>query len=321
MNRPVTRGGSVRRRPVHGVMLLDKPLGYSSTQALAKVKWLLRAEKAGHTGTLDPLATGVLPLCFGSATKFSQTQLDADKSYEATLVFGQTTSTGDSEGHVVQSRPVPALDQALLDGVAHRFMGPQSQVPPMYSALKQDGKPLYEYARAGETRVRAARAITIRALRLTLGEDGQTATLQVTCSKGTYVRTLAEDIGEAIGCGAHLSALRRTATGHFDLAQCLTLDQLERLSEDERLDQLLGAESLLPTEHAVTLGEADAARFLTGLRRRGAWSDRELVAVWGDQPAALLGSAHIKAGELIPTRLLSPIEIQQTLAQAKPETL
>ncbi len=321
MNRPVTRGGSVRRRPVHGVMLLDKPLGYSSTQALAKVKWLLRAEKAGHTGTLDPLATGVLPLCFGSATKFSQTQLDADKSYEATLVFGQTTSTGDSEGHVVQSRPVPALDQALLDGVAHRFMGPQSQVPPMYSALKQDGKPLYEYARAGETRVRAARAITIHALRLTLGEDGQTATLQVTCSKGTYVRTLAEDIGEAIGCGAHLSALRRTATGHFDLAQCLTLDQLERLSEDERLDQLLGAESLLPTEHAVTLGEADAARFLTGLRRRGAWSDRELVAVWGDQPAALLGSAHIKAGELIPTRLLSPIEIQQTLAQAKPETL
>lgn len=321
MNRPVTRGGSVRRRPVHGVMLLDKPLGYSSTQALAKVKWLLRAEKAGHTGTLDPLATGVLPLCFGSATKFSQTQLDADKSYEATLVLGQTTSTGDSEGHVVQSRPVPALDQALLDGVAHRFMGPQSQVPPMYSALKQDGKPLYEYARAGETRVRAARAITIHALRLTLGEDGQTATLQVTCSKGTYVRTLAEDIGEAIGCGAHLSALRRTATGHFDLAQCLTLDQLERLSEDERLDQLLGAESLLPTEHAVTLGEADAARFLTGLRRRGAWSDRELVAVWGDQPAALLGSAHIKAGELIPTRLLSPIEIQQTLAQAKPETL
>lgn len=321
MNRPVTRGGSVRRRPVHGVMLLDKPLGYSSTQALAKVKWLLRAEKAGHTGTLDPLATGVLPLCFGSATKFSQTQLDADKSYEATLVFGQTTSTGDSEGHVVQSRPVPALDQALLDGVAHRFMGPQSQVPPMYSALKQDGKPLYEYARAGETRVRAARAITIHALRLTLGEDGQTATLQVTCSKGTYVRTLAEDIGEAIGCGAHLSALRRTATGHFELAQCLTLDQLERLSEDERLDQLLGAESLLPTEHAVTLGEADAARFLTGLRRRGAWSDRELVAVWGDQPAALLGSAHIKAGELIPTRLLSPIEIQQTLAQAKPETL
>ena len=321
MNRPVTRGGSVRRRPVHGVMLLDKPLGYSSTQALAKVKWLLRAEKAGHTGTLDPLATGVLPLCFGSATKFSQTQLDADKSYEATLVLGQTTSTGDSEGHVVQSRPVPALDQALLDGVAHRFMGPQSQVPPMYSALKQDGKPLYEYARAGETRVRSARAITIHALRLTLGEDGQTATLQVTCSKGTYVRTLAEDIGEAIGCGAHLSALRRTATGHFDLAQCLTLDQLERLSEDERLDQLLGAESLLPTEHAVTLGEADAARFLTGLRRRGAWSDRELVAVWGDQPAALLGSAHIKAGELIPTRLLSPIEIQQTLAQAKPETL
>jgi tRNA pseudouridine55 synthase len=145
--------------------------------------------------------------------------------------------------------------------------------------------------------------------------------MQVQCSKGTYVRTLAEDIGEALGCGAYLSALRRTATGDFRLPQCLTLDQIEALSEDERLSQLLGAESLLPSEHSVTLTSSEAARFLTGLRRRGPWPDRELVAVWGDEPAALLGSAHIKAGELIPTRLLSPIEIQQTLVQAKPATL
>lgn len=321
MSRPVTRGGSVRRRPVHGVMLLDKPLGYSSTQALAKVKWLLRAEKAGHTGTLDPLATGVLPLCFGAATKFSQTQLDADKAYEATLMLGQTTTTGDSEGDVITTRAVPELDQAQLDAMAVRFSGAQSQVPPMYSALKQDGKPLYEYARAGETRVRAARDIQIHALTLTLGSRTNEVKMQVQCSKGTYVRTLAEDIGEALGCGAYLSALRRTATGDFRLPQCLTLDQIEALSEDERLSQLLGAESLLPSEHSVTLTSSEAARFLTGLRRRGPWPDRELVAVWGDEPAALLGSAHIKAGELIPTRLLSPIEIQQTLVQAKPATL
>ncbi|MEY2994007.1 MAG: hypothetical protein RL357_942, partial [Pseudomonadota bacterium] len=179
MSRPATRGGSVRRRPVHGVMLLDKPLGYSSTQALAKVKWLLRAEKAGHTGTLDPLATGVLPLCFGAATKFSQTQLDADKAYEATLMLGHTTTTGDSEGDVITTRAVPELDQAQLDAMAVRFSGAQSQVPPMYSALKQDGKPLYEYARAGETRVRAARDIQIHALTLTLGSRTNEVKMQV----------------------------------------------------------------------------------------------------------------------------------------------
>ena len=318
MSRPTTRGGSVRRRPVHGVMLLDKPLGFSSTQALAKVKWLLRAEKAGHTGTLDPLATGVLPLCFGSATKFSQTQLNADKAYEATMVLGQTTVTGDAEGAVLVTRAVPALDQGQLDALAARFTGPQAQVPPMYSALKQDGKPLYEYARAGETRERLARDITVHALTLTLGEKPNTVTMRVTCSKGTYVRTLAEDLGEAMGCGAHLGSLRRTCTGQFSLHQCLTIEQLEGLSEDERLDKLLGAETLLPSEHAVTLNPSEAARFLTGLRRRGDWPDRDLVAVWGDAPVALLGSAHVKAGELIPTRLLSPIEIQQTLAQAKP---
>ena len=317
MSRPASRGGSVRRRPVHGVMLLDKPLGFSSTQALAKVKWLLRAEKGGHTGTLDPMATGVLPLCFGAATKFSQTQLDADKSYEAIMVLGQTTTTGDAEGEVLSNRVVPEFTDGELNALAQRFTGAQTQVPPMYSALKQDGKPLYEYARQGVTRERAARPVTIHSLTLRAGSIANTLMMQVTCSKGTYVRTLAEDIGEAMGCGAHLSALRRTATGGFELSQCVTLETIENMAETERLAQLQGAEVLLPKEHGVTLSNDEAARFLTGLRRRGDWANQDLVAVWGERPRALLGSAHITAGELIPTRLLSPIEIQQTLAQAE----
>jgi tRNA pseudouridine55 synthase len=316
MNRPQQRGGSVRRRPVHGVLLLDKPLGFSSTQALAKAKWLLRAEKGGHTGTLDPLATGVLPLCFGAATKFSQIHLDADKSYEATLRLGQTTTTGDAEGQVLLERKPPVLTAADLAAVVQRFSGWIEQVPPMYSALKQDGKPLYEYARAGETRERAARRVCIHALSLTPTEDASTLRLAVRCSKGTYVRTLAEDIGEALGCGAHLIALRRTATGDFGLTQCMSLETLEATPEDERIRLLHTTDILLPQDGAVSLDADEAGRFLTGLRRRGPWPNAELVAVWGDQPRALLGSAHIQAGELIPTRLLSPLEIEQTLVQS-----
>ena len=309
----------VQRRPVHGVLLLDKPLGLSSNQALQKAKWLLRAEKAGHTGTLDPLATGVLPLCFGAATKFSALHLDADKTYQATLCLGVTTSTGDAEGEVTGRQPVPAIDDAALEAVRQRFLGAITQVPPMHSALKKDGKALYEYARAGIEVERAPRDVQIHALKLALAHTQQAQPaieIEVTCSKGTYIRTLGEDIGKALGCGGHLTRLRRTATGPFTAADCITLEALEAMDEAERLAQLRPPEALLPGHTPVTLAGEDAGRFLSGMRRRGAWADAPQVAVFGEQPRALLGTAHVKAGELIPSRLLSPAEIQQILEAA-----
>ena len=309
----------VQRRPVHGVLLLDKPLGLSSNQALQKAKWLLRAEKAGHTGTLDPLATGVLPLCFGAATKFSALHLDADKAYQATLCLGVTTSTGDAEGEVTGRQPVPAIDDAALEAVRQRFLGAITQVPPMHSALKKDGKALYEYARAGIEVERAPRDVQIHALKLALAHTQQAQPaieIEVTCSKGTYIRTLGEDIGKALGCGGHLTRLRRTATGPFTATDCITLEALEAMDEAERLAQLRPPEALLPGHTPVTLAGEDAGRFLSGMRRRGAWADAPQVAVFGEQPRALLGTAHVKAGELIPSRLLSPAEIQQILEAA-----
>ncbi|WP_295979055.1 tRNA pseudouridine(55) synthase TruB [uncultured Variovorax sp.] len=312
MNAPRTR---VQRRPVHGVLLLDKPLGFSSNQALQKAKWLLRAEKAGHTGTLDPLATGVLPLCFGAATKFSQLHLDADKTYVATARLGVKTSTGDAEGEVISERPVEVMPEDLAR-VEAQFTGPIRQVPPMHSALKKDGKALYEYAREGLEVERAPRDVVIHKLEIR-AIDGNTVRILASVSKGTYIRTLGEDIGEALGCGAHLSSLRRVATGGFAEAQCVTIEALEAMDEEQRLAQLLPAESLVSGHSRVTLGTEDAARFLSGLRRRGAWTDADEVAVFGTQPPAFLGTAHVKAGELIPGRLLNPIEIQQILLNAQ----
>ena len=325
MHAPRTR---VQRRPVHGVLLLDKPLGLSSNQALQKAKWLLRAEKAGHTGTLDPLASGVLPLCFGAATKFSQIHLDADKTYETTVRLGVKTRTGDAEGEVIQARPVECTVGQVVE-VLDRFMGPIEQVPPMHSALKKDGKALYEYAREGETVERAARQVVIHDLDLLdmqLQGDTPHLRLRVRCSKGTYIRSLGEDIGDALGCGGHLSMLRRIATGPFDVSQCVALGALEALSEGDRLGHLLPVQSLLAGHDAVTLDADHAGRFLSGLRRRGNWADSERVAVFGPAPgtlheptsSVLLGSAHTTAGELIPGRLLSPIEIQQIL-ETSPE--
>ncbi len=315
MNAPRTR---VQRRPVHGVLLLDKPLGLSSNDALQKAKWLLRAEKAGHTGTLDPLATGVLPLCFGAATKFSQLQLDADKTYEATLKLGVKTTTADAEGVVIVERPVNITAGQVAE-VLERFTGPIEQVPPMYSALKKDGKALYEYARDGIDVERQARHVTIYSLELVdAPQDWSQAVelkIRVSCSKGTYIRALGEDIGEALGCGAHLSALRRTGTGGFDVAQCVTLAALEAMAEAAREACLLPTEALLTGHTNVTLDEDNAGRFLSGLRRRGNWPDTPRACVFGASPRALLGSAHIKAGELIPGRLLSPLEIGQLLDQ------
>ena len=325
MSAPRTR---VVRRPVHGVLLLDKPRGLSSNDALQKCKWLLRAEKAGHTGTLDPLATGVLPLCFGAATKFSQLQLEADKIYEAVAVLGVRTTTGDAEGDVIERRPVSDIGPERLAQVQRQFTGPIRQVPPMYSALKRDGKALYEYARAGEEVEREAREVTIHALHIELaaptpqGEPQLRIVARV--SKGTYIRTLGEDIGLALGCGAHLSSLRRIATGHYDETQCVTLKALEAMAEDERMACLQPPESLLAGHTRVTLGADEAGRFLSGLRRRGAWPNDEAVAVFGPPSGAahgdvLLGTAHVRAGELIPGRLLSPIEIQQITRSPEPQ--
>ena len=307
----------IQRRPVHGVLLLDKPLGLSSNQALQKAKWLLRAEKAGHTGTLDPLATGVLPLCFGAATKFSQLQLEADKTYEAVLLLGQKTSTADAEGEVIETRPVPEITPELLESITRRFTGSLAQVPPMYSALKKDGKALYEYARKGIEVEREARHITIFKLNMAFTHDPRAPAaikIIVSCSKGTYIRTLGEDIGEAIGCGAHLGSLRRIETGGFVAAQCVTLAALEAMTEAERDACLLPPQSLVAAYPSVTLDADNAGRFLSGLRRRGHWgADAQLVQVYGSEPAAFLGSAHICADELIPQRLLSPVEVQNIL--------
>jgi tRNA pseudouridine55 synthase len=317
MQRHSTR---VQRRPVHGVLLLDKPLGLSSNQALQKAKWLLRADKAGHTGTLDPLATGVLPLCFGAATKFSQLHLDADKTYETTVRLGVRTSTADAEGEVLDTRPVNCTAGQVVE-VLDRFMGEIDQVPPMHSALKKDGKALYEYAREGETVEREPRRVTVHDIELLdmqlVGEAPQLR-LRVRCSKGTYIRTLGEDIGEALGCGGHLIALRRTATGPFDVSEATTLAALESMADDQRLLALRPVEDLLAGHERVTLDAEHAGRFLSGVRRRGDWPNRERVAVFGPSPAdptqsVLLGTAHTQGGELIAGRLLSPTDIQQIL--------
>lgn len=311
-----TQGTKVVRRPVHGVLLLDKPVGLSSQDALYKAKRLLRAEKAGHTGTLDPLASGLLPLCFGAATKFAQVSLEADKAYRATLHLGQTRVGGDREGEVVQERPV-AFDAAMLHTSIERLTGEIEQVPPMQSALKHQGKALYEYARAGIEIERQPRRVRIHRLEV-LQWSGPTLVLDVHCSKGTYVRTLAQDLGELLGCGAHLSGLRRTASGPLQVEQALTLEALAALEESARDALLRPADALLQSWPEIRLPDDEAGRFLSGLRRRVRLDDMPAVRVYGPQPRAFLGSAHITGGELIADRLLSPVEVQALLAEPSP---
>ena len=319
--RAEVRGARPRvvRRAVHGVLLLDKPLGWTSNDALQKAKWLLRAEKAGHTGTLDPLATGLLPLCFGAATKFSQVSLDADKAYRATLHLGQRTSTGDREGEVIDERPVQ-VDRAGITAAVAGLTGAISQLPPMHSALKKDGKALYEYARAGIEVERAPRSVTIHSIAIIDWQDASLV-IDVRCSKGTYIRTLAEDIGQALGCGAHLSALRRTGSGPLSLAGAVSLAELEAMIEADRLALLHPVDALLADWPALALDAAEAGRFLTGLRRRVTLADAPALRIYGPEPGAFLGSAHVSSGELIADRLLSPAEVQSLLLSAEPEAL
>lgn len=252
-----------KRRRVDGVLLLDKPVGMTSNAALQKVKRLFHAAKAGHTGTLDPLATGLLPLCFGEATKFSAGLLEADKSYVATVSLGRTTTTGDAEGETVLERPVPALDRQMLDRVLAAFRGTILQLPPMYSALKRAGRPLYEYARQGIVVERDARPVTIHTLELRSVAPRELE-IALDCSKGTYVRTLAEDIGEALGCGAHLSALRRVRIGQVTVADAVTPAELEAMDAREREQRLAPIDLLLRELPATELDGTAAARFQQG---------------------------------------------------------
>ena len=311
------RGASAQRParpprvPVHGVLLLDKPVGLSSNDALVRAKRMLNAPKAGHTGTLDPFATGLLPLCFGEATKFSQDLLEADKTYEAVVHLGITTDTGDTEGQVTARQPVQCtVDQ--IEQVLARFRGPISQVPPMHSALKRDGKPLYEYARAGITLEREARDVTIHHLEL-LQFEAPMLSIRVTCSKGTYIRVLGEDIGAALGCGAHLNALRRTGAGSLTLQGAVTLEQLEQAGEvAERRALLLPVDGLLQSFAPVCLSDELARRFLQGQRLALGKESLALppapgrVRVYRDSDQALLGTALLQAYDVLaPERLVS----------------
>ncbi|WP_277188798.1 tRNA pseudouridine(55) synthase TruB [Caballeronia sp. BR00000012568055] len=300
-------GPKIPRRALDGVLLLDKPLGLSSNDALIKAKRIYLAKKAGHTGTLDPLATGLLPLCFGEATKFSQDLLEADKTYEATMRLGIRTTTGDAEGEAIDTRDV-TCDEAAVVKALGKFKGEITQVPPMYSALKRDGKPLYEYARAGQTVEREGRQVTILALEM-IACALPLVTFRVTCSKGTYVRTLAEDIGEILGCGAHLTALRRTGVGALTLENAITLDELQALSEAERDQRLQPVDALLSTFPAVKLDDEATKRFLHGQRLRLAdvvstRLEEGRVRVYAQQGDRLLGVAKAGEGVLAPERLI-----------------
>lgn len=328
------------RRAIHGVLLFDKPHGWTSNDAVQRIKRLFNAEKAGHTGTLDPMATGLLPILLGEATKFSADLLDADKTYLARVRLGSVTDTGDLEGTLIRQAPQEAVDLCTAEDIATAlaaFRGPQQQVPPMYSALKRDGRALYEYARAGVEVARDARDIHIADIALArmfhgvVTPEGQTVTefeMSVTCSKGTYIRVLAEDIGERLGCGAHLSGLRRTAVGHLQLDERVqTWNALETQAEEHpplkpgqsarlvldegRVHALLApVDSLLGSLPAVELEPEKARRFGQGQRLPlGQRSEQGRVRVYCSQPHALLGTGLMNndgAGHtlLCPERLI-----------------
>lgn len=295
------------RRRLDGVLLLDKAIGISSNHALQAARRLFLAEKGGHTGTLDPLATGLLPLCFGEATKFAGELLDADKAYHATVQLGVTTDTADAEGQVLQTRPV-AVSLEQVENALAAFIGDIDQVPPMYSALKRDGKPLYEYARAGIDVERKARRVTIHALEMTDQDQAlvnDRFSFAVRCSKGTYVRTLAADIGERLGCGAHLVALRRTAIGPYGLTQAHALAALELLGLEARDQLLLPVDYLLAGLAAVTLDAASACRLSNGQTLEWSGVAEQRVRAYDDAGRFLGLCQQVGGDRLKPVRLVA----------------
>lgn len=303
------------RRRVDGVLLLDKRVGMTSNGALQAVKRLFEAEKAGHTGTLDPFASGLLPLCFGDATKFAQMLLDADKSYVATVHFGIGTATGDRDGQVTANAPAD-FDRAAIEDMLPRFLGRIAQVPPMFSALKRDGRPYYEYARNGIELARVPRDVDVHALAL---DDWSPplARISVRCGKGTYVRVLAEDLGRALGSCAHLSALRRTTTGSFAVADALSLDELAGMPPDARSAMLLPPESLLAGLPVVDVDDASA----TALRQGKVLATPALAAgryrCRGPRNV-LIGVVEASSGTLRGERLCRTDRAENALAPALP---
>lgn len=302
MNRP----NKPLRRKVDGVLLLDKPGGMTSNGALQSARRLFNAAKGGHTGTLDPMATGLLPLCFGEATKFAGALLTADKRYEATVRLGVRTDTGDADGQMLETRPVAATREQV-EAVLARFTGDIMQVPPMHSALKRDGKPLYEYARKGIELERQPRPVTIHALELR-AFAGDALEIAVDCSKGTYVRTLAQDIGAALGCGGHLTALRRTRIGPLRIEDAITLAALEALPAEARDARLQPADGLLEGVPRLELGPAEADRFGHGQAVCGTAGQGEgPVRVYAGTRFLGLGR-RLPDGRVAPERLLASLE-------------
>ena len=304
-------------RDISGILVINKPLGLSSNQVLQRVKRLFNANKAGHTGALDPLATGVLPICLGEATKFSQILLDADKGYDTTATLGEIRSTGDAEGEVLERRTVTDIADTTLHEVVARFTGPVEQVPPMFSALKMDGKPLYELARQGMSQdemkavaEKKRRVITIHELTLNSRTD-TTLDLSVRCSKGTYIRTLVEDIGNALGAGAYVSRLHRTLSAPFHSGQMHTLESLEALLEHggtDALDALLMPAATALPDHwpEVAVSREDAQRILQGQRIKTGLQDSPSVQLWAVESGLreLIGIGRIEDGAIRPVRLL-----------------
>jgi tRNA pseudouridine55 synthase len=297
----------------HGVLLLDKPAGISSNVALQRVRQLYAWSKAGHTGTLDPLATGLLPICLGEATKFSHSLLDADKTYEASIRLGFVSSTGDAEG-IVQACAKPEFTAAQLQQVLDSFLGPIDQIPPMHSAITKDGKPLYSYARSGETVARLPRKVIINALQC-IDHKQDELTIRVDCSKGTYIRVLAEDIGKALGCGGYLQALRRTGIRDLALRDAIGLEQLGEMDDVSRIAKLLPVDRLVDVLPAVYLSQEAGQRLIYGLAVSVINTAAGPVRLY-DSTGAFLGIGESSTdGVLIPKRLVSQS------AKAAPQTL
>jgi len=294
---------------VHGIVLLDKRLGVSSNKALQEIKHLLNANKAGHTGALDPLATGLLPLCFGEATKVSGLMLDDDKRYQVTFRLGIMTDTGDSEGQIIKEMPVPALSETDLKTCLQQFTGVIDQVPPMYSALKHQGKKLYELARAGQTIEREPRRITIYSIEL-LHFNHESVTLDVSCSKGTYIRTLAEDIGHALGSCATVTALRRTAAGMFQLEHAYTWEALQAMSESELLRCLIPVDMPLSSLPAVSLSTDQAVNICHGRQIEISGHVPGTVRMYSEQ--AFLGLGEILLNDKLAPKKLFNMNNQTT---------
>lgn len=293
----------ISRRHISGVFLLNKPMGISSNAALQKVRWLYRAQKAGHTGALDPLASGLLPICLGEATKFSHYLLDSTKRYQTTIQLGNSTTTGDVEGDALLEKAVPELNQDMIEQVLAQFTGDIQQIPPMYSALKKEGRPLYELARKGIEIEREARPITIEQIQL-LSFTADSITLDVTCSKGTYIRVLGEDIAKALGTYGHLTYLHRIKTGHFDLLPEYTIEYLESLTEQQREALLLPVYAPIDHFTKIQAPEGRAEYFCRGMESNiDHAAEAEVLVFEGDK---CLGLAEISDKKrLIPKRVLN----------------